>query len=161
MTNRIRLTLLALAAVLLTPTVALAQTADLPALVAAWGQWPLFVGVGVSLLIEAWRRVKPQVFDQFSPLAKRLVPLLVAGLGAGAAALMAGADWSQAGIALLSAWGMALATGDTLRALLDLVLKKEASAPALVTNDEDLDELAACETDNAKPNGTPPLPPAA
>lgn len=144
MTNRHTIRLAALVAallVLLAPSVALAQTTpQLTDLVAAWGNWPLFVGVLVSLAIEAWRQAKPQLFDRLSPIARRLVPLLVAGLGAGSLALIGGADWTMAGLAMLSAWGMALATGDTLRVLLDYVFPakppSDPSAPAVVTESD-------------------------
>jgi hypothetical protein len=153
--TRLTIFLSALIALLLWPAVALAQSPDISDLVTSWGNWPLFVGVAVSLAIEFWKRIKPQVFDRFSPIAKRLVPLLVAGLGSGSAALVLGASWSAAGFAVLAAWGTALATGDTLRATLDLMLKKSGAEPAPVA------ELPA----NAKPKNPPlsddELPPAA
>ena len=123
---------------------------DLFDLVAAWGNWTVFVGVLVSLLIEGWRRIKPEVFDSLGPLWRRLVPFLVAGLAPASMALVAGVDWSGAAEALWAGWTTSLAAGDLLRFVGDAIRKWL----------EKLREKrmeAELQPANAKPKGQPPV----
>lgn len=121
--TRIRLVLL-VAVALMIPSLALAVPdvsvdSDPATLVdvlwETWGNWPYFVGAAVTLGLQAWRTYQPVVFDALDPRMKRVIPMVVAGLTAFAAALLVGGDFTQATRALTISWGTALIGGDLLR----------------------------------------------
>jgi len=90
----------------------------------SWGKWWIFAGVCVSLAIQIWRIVKPHVWEDVSPLTRRIIPIVVAGLGAGAAAAIAGCEPWEIARAVLMSWGAALVSGD----LLQMISKRKDAA---------------------------------
>ena len=104
-----------LLAILLAPSVALAADATPEALVAAWGNWPVFVGLAVALLVRAWQVARPLVWEQLPSRYRPLVAIVVAGLPAFGAALLGGASWGGAAVALLTAWASAAGAAEALR----------------------------------------------
>jgi hypothetical protein len=94
------------------------------ALVAAWGQWPVFVGLAVVAFVRAWQvaslspSLSPSLAWLWASVPSQLRPaiaVLGAGLPAFGAALIAGRDWAGAGDAALVAWVAAAAGQEALR----------------------------------------------
>ena len=112
-------------AILLLPSVALAADATPEALVGAWGNWPLFVGIGVALFVRAWQTAQPLVWDRVPSRYRPLIAFVIAGLPAFSAALLAGGTWLDAVLALVGAWTAATGAADAIR----LALGKPGTEP--------------------------------
>jgi len=100
----------------------------------AWGQWPMFAGIVVGLLIQAWRIARPLVFERLDPRVRRAIPLALAGLTALSISLIAGDGWELALKAATVAWVTALGSGDVLIGLFGKPASKPATPPSSTTS---------------------------
>jgi hypothetical protein len=110
--------------VTLTATTLLAQATITPesppgdlvdALWSSWGNWPVVVGLIVSLLIHVWRKFEPELWSDIPARLRPLIPLLMSGLFAGAAALLTYGDFVMGLKAATIAWTVAVLGSDVLR----------------------------------------------
>jgi hypothetical protein len=97
-------------AVILVPSLALAQTAETPPaelvqmLFASWGAWSVVVGLGLLIAIQVWRKLKPKVWDSMHPIARRVLPPTVSALTTAAVGLASGATWAEFGQVFVVQW---------------------------------------------------------
>jgi len=127
-------------AVILAASVAMAQVGPdsapgdlVSSLWDAWGQWPVFAGIVVGLLIQAWRIAQPLVFEKLDPRVRRAIPLAIAGLTALSISLIAGDGWQIALKSATVAWVTALGSGDVLIGLFGKPASKPATPPSATT----------------------------
>jgi hypothetical protein len=125
---RIRLALAILLGLVLVPAVGYSQTPiDAPtqdlvsALAASWGQWPIFVGIAVALLVRAAQVARPVWWEQVPSRWRPLVGVALAGLPAFALALVTGSTWPGSVVAMVTAWITAAGSADALRLALGKV----------------------------------------